>query len=205
MSIQTRWPHVPPPLHSIPMSVPLQQQPDTTIPSQINHGQHVDQSSTANNFPEPQKPSCRDVTVTQLPDELGLVDTSSSSSVGASAPAIVTKSLSLSTLADAGQIEVQNSSNSNTIGQNTGPSFKPQLSQQKNMSSHQYNNSSGYNYQRGSGVSQKNSSGSDWSHRRTGFHGRNRSFGAEKGFPPSKMKQIYVAKQTTNGTPTNPL
>ncbi|KAL5754914.1 hypothetical protein ACOSP7_023134 [Xanthoceras sorbifolium] len=215
MSVQARWSHVPsPPIHSVPMSIALQQQADNVIPSQINHGPHVDQSSASNRFPESQTSTtadssrnfhvATDAAVTQLPDELGLVDTSSSASAGASAPGVVSKSLSLSTIVDAGKTDVQNGSNSNTIGQNTNSAFKHQSTQQKNMSPQQYSNSSGYNYQRGSGVSQKNSSGGEWSHRRMGFHGRNQSFGAEKGFPPSKMKQIYVAKQTTSGTSTNP-
>ncbi|KAI9198099.1 hypothetical protein LWI28_010106 [Acer negundo] len=213
MPVQARWSHVPSPLHSVPMSMPSQQQADVVIPSQINHGPHVDQSSSANRFSVSQTSTTSDgsrnfATVTQLPDEFGLVDTSSSAGAGVSAPGIVAKSLSLSTIGDTGKADVQNGSNSNTVGQNTNSAFKHQSSQQKNMSSQQYNNSSGYNYQRGSGVSHKNNnSGGEWSHshRRMGFHGRNQSFGAEKGFPPSKMKQIYVAKQnTTSGTSTNP-
>lgn len=54
----------------------------------------------------------------------------------------------------------------------------------------------GYTEQRGSGVSQKFGSGSDW-HRRAGFQGRNQNLWAEKNFPSSKMKQIYVPKPAT--------
>ena len=158
MSVQARWSHVPSPLHSVPMSMPLQQQADGVIPSQINHGPHVDQSSSANRFPVSQTSTTSDgsrnfTTVTQLPDEFGLVDTSGSAGAGVSAPSIVAKSLSLSTIGDTSKAGVQNGSNSNTVGQNTNSAFKHQSSQQKNMSSQQYNStSSGYNYQRGSRV-----------------------------------------------------
>ncbi|MGV7428929.1 hypothetical protein PJI19_29705, partial [Mycobacterium kansasii] len=67
-------------------------------------------------------------------------------------------------------------------------SFMPQHSQQKYLSSQQYNHSTGYGYQRG-GVSQKSGSAGEWSHRRMGaFHGRNHSLGAEKNFPTSKVR-----------------
>ncbi|KAK3206858.1 hypothetical protein Dsin_020904 [Dipteronia sinensis] len=154
------------------MSMPLQQQTDGVIPSQINHGPHAEQSSSANRFPASQTSTTSDgsrnfATVTQLPDEFGLVDTSGSAGAGVSAPSIGSKSLSLSTIVDTGKSDVQNGSNSNTIGQNTNSAFKHQSSQQKNMSSQQYNNSSVYNYhnssvsnyQRGRGVSHKNNSG----------------------------------------------
>lgn len=208
MSVQARWSHVPaPPLQSVPMSMPLQQQTDGILTSQFNRGPSAAQSSASNRFPESQNstPSdgsrnfhaATDATVAQLPEELGLVHASSSTCTGAPTQTVV-KSLSVSTAADAGKTDtVQNGS---SIGQNTSSTFKPQSSQQKNTSSQQYSNSSGYNYQRGSGVSQKNSSGGEWPHRR--FHGRNQSFGVERGFSPSKMKQIYVAKQTTSGTST---
>lgn len=212
MSVQAHWSNVTAAPHQpVSISMSLQQQPDGVLPPQYNHGPPVDQSSNANRFSESRTstPSdssrnfhaASDATVTQLPDELGLVDSSSSTGPGTSTQNVVAKSLSLSTITDAGKIDiVQNSSSSESVGQNNIAAFKPQSSQQKNTSSQQYSNSSGYSYQRGSGISQKNSSGGEWSHRRMGFHGRNQSFSAEKGFAPSKMKQIYVAKQTTSGT-----
>ncbi|XP_031254410.1 uncharacterized protein LOC116112415 isoform X2 [Pistacia vera] len=214
MSVQGQWSNVTAAPHQpVSISMPLQQQPDGVLPPQYNHGPPVDQSS-ANRFSEsrtstPSESSrnyhaASDVTVTQLPDELGLVDSSNTTGPGTSTQNVVAKSLSLSTITDAGKIDVvQNSgssSSSESVGQNNIATFKPQSSQQKNTSSQQYSNSSGYSYQRGSGISQKNSSGGEWSHRRMGFHGRNQPFSAEKGFAPSKMKQIYVAKQTTSGT-----
>lgn len=178
----------------------MQQQADGVLSSQFNHGPSVDQSPASNRFAESRTstPSdssrsfhaATDVTVTQLPEELGLVHASSSTGAGAPVQSAVPKSLSRSTASDAGKTDIIQ--NGKSISQNASSSLKPQ--------SLQYNNSSGYNHQRGSGVSQKNNSGGEWSHRRIGYHGRNQSFGAEKSFPPSKMKQIYVAKQTISGT-----
>ncbi|XP_057501319.1 LOW QUALITY PROTEIN: uncharacterized protein LOC130785214 [Actinidia eriantha] len=205
MSVQGRWSHVPAsPLHSVPLSLPLQQPEAGVLPSQFSHGHLVDQSLTANRFSESRTstpsdssrsfPVATDSTVTQFPDELGLVDSSSSTGAGASAQGAVKKSFSGSTFADVGKTDtVQNVSSNNGNGQNRN-AFK-------NQSAQQFSHSTGYNYQRG-GVSQKNSTGSEWSHRRMGFHGRNHSPGAEKSYNPSKVKQIYVAKQNTSGNST---
>ncbi|KAA8531702.1 hypothetical protein F0562_006581 [Nyssa sinensis] len=211
MSVQARWSHVPAsPLHSVPLSLPLQQQAAGLLPSQFTHGHPVDQSLTANRFSESRTstpsdgnrsfPVVADATVTQFPDELGLIDLSSSAGAGAPTHSGVSKSSSGSAIADGGKTGTVGSSNKN--GQSTN-SFKTQSSQPKNLSTQQYNHSAGYSYQKGGGVSQKNnSSGGEWSHRRMGFHGRNQSLGAEKSFPSSKMKQIYVAKQTSGASTT---
>jgi len=188
MSVQGRWSHLPaPPLHSVPLSHPLQQpEAGVLLPSQFSH---THQSLTANRFSESRTstpsdgsrsfPVAPDSAAAQFPDERGLLDSSSSTSGGG------VKSSSGSTFAEVSKTE--SLQNVNSSGHNTNV-FK--------------NHSTGYNYQRGGGVvSQKNSSGVEWSqHRRMGFHGRNQSLGAEKSYPPSsKMKQIYVAKQTTGG------
>ncbi|GKV53032.1 hypothetical protein SLEP1_g59581 [Rubroshorea leprosula] len=218
MSVPARWSHVPAsPLQSISLSMPLQQHAEGAIPSQFNQGSSVDQSLTSNKFLEQQSstpsdtsqkfPVLTDATVSQLPDELGLVEPSSSTFAGASTQSIAVKSSSLSAVSDTNtstskKSDVQNGSGSSSSGQNTSSAFKTNSSQQKNMSSQHYSNSSGYNHQRGGGVSHKNSSG-EWSHHRTVFQGRNQSFGGDKNFPSSKMKQIYVAKQQpTSGTGT---
>ncbi|GAV82424.1 hypothetical protein CFOL_v3_25876 [Cephalotus follicularis] len=220
MSVQARWSHVAaPPVQSVPLSMPLPQQAEASLPSQFNHGQlgslptHVaDQPLTANRFPPDTRtstpsdssrnfPGTKDSTCTQLPNELGLVDPSSSTGVRASTESTLASSLSASKIADAGNTGVfQNGIGNHRSGQSISSSFKIQSSQQKNVAAPQYSNSSGY--QRGVGVAQKNSSGGDWSHHRMGFQGRNQSLGADKGFPASKMKQIYVAKQPTSGTPS---
>ncbi|KVI09057.1 uncharacterized protein LOC112510798 isoform X2 [Cynara cardunculus var. scolymus] len=214
MSVQARWSHVPAsPLHAVPMSLPLQQQAEAmTAPTPFSsHGGHpVDQSSfPPNRFSEPQTstPSdsngmvfpVRDSTMNQFPDELGLVDSSGPSISTTSAPITVSHISSGSTkTADAvqrGGISI--GINNNNI--ETTNAFKNQHHQQgKNQ---QYNHpGGGYGYQRGGGVSPKNKTMGQWSHRRTGFHGRYQSMGPEKGFPSStKVKQIYVAKQPASG------
>uniref|UniRef100_A0A5B6YT97 Uncharacterized protein n=1 Tax=Davidia involucrata TaxID=16924 RepID=A0A5B6YT97_DAVIN len=219
MSVQARWSHVPAsPVHSVPLSLPLQQQAVGVLPSQFSHGHPVDQSLIANRFSDSRTstpsdssrsfPVSADATITQFPDELGLIDSSSSAGAGAPTQSAVNKSSSGSAIADAGKTGVvQNGSSNNKNGQSTN-AFKTQSSQQKNLAAQQYSHSAGYSYQRGGGVSQKNSnsSGGEWPHphphRRMGFHGRNQSLGAEKSFPSSKMKQIYVAKQTSGNSTT---
>jgi len=211
MSVQARWPHVPPsPLQSLPVSMPLQQA-EGVLPSQFNHTLPVDKPLAANRFSESQTPApsdnrrnfptTTDATVSQLPDELGLVD-SSATSMGASTQSIGAKSSLASTIPEAGKTDVmQNGSVSNGSGKNSSSALKTQPFHQKNKSAKHYNNS-GNNNQRGGGGSQKNSSGGEWSHRRMAYHGRNHSLGTEKNYPSSKTKQIYVAKQPTNGTST---
>ncbi|XP_022751278.1 uncharacterized protein LOC111299986 isoform X2 [Durio zibethinus] len=209
MSIQARWAHVPAsPLPSVTPSMPSQQRTGV-LPSQFSQGPPVDLSLTSNRFTESQTstpsdssrkfPVATDATVTQLPDELGLVEPSSSTIAAASAQH-VSKSLSLTKIAGAGQIDVQNDGGIKSSGQSANPAFKAESYQQKNISSSQhYSDSSGYNHQRGSGALQKHSSG-EWTYRRMGFQGRSQSMGGDKNFPASKMKQIYVAKQTNNGS-----
>nr|XP_043632438.1 uncharacterized protein LOC122603718 [Erigeron canadensis] len=220
VSVQTRWSHVPTsPLHVIPMSLPLQQQAESMNgPSQFsNHGGHtVDQSTyPPNRFPEPQAstpsnsnglvfPVVRDSTITHFPDELGLVD-SSGSSISTTSASITVNHITSGTTktVDGVQRGGGGSIGINNNGGSGSAEFKNQHHHQgKNMSSQQYNNHpGGYGYnQRGGGVSPKNKSMGQWSHRRTGFHGRYQSMGAEKSFPPSsKVKQIYVAKQPAPG------
>lgn len=203
MPLQARWSHVPAsPLHSVPLSLPLQQQAEAVLPSQFGQVTVPDHILTASRFPESRTstpsdgahsfPGATDATVTQLPDELGLVEPST--------PSIAMKSTSGSTITDAVKGEATNSSSSSC--QMTSSGLKSQSShQQKNLSGQQYNHSTGYNYQRGT-TSLKSSSGGEWPHRRMGFQGRNQGMGGEKNFPSSKMKQIYVAKQPTSGTST---
>ncbi|CBI21433.3 unnamed protein product, partial [Vitis vinifera] len=176
MPMQARWSHVPAsPLHSVPLSLPLQQQADAALPSQFNQVPTIDHSLTASRFPESR---------TSTPSD------------GAHSFPVATDATS--TIADTVKTDaVKNGSSSQTASSG----LKSQSSQQKNLSGQQYNHSTGYNYQRGV-VSQKNGSGGEWSHRRMGFQGRNQTMGVDKNFPSSKMKQIYVAKQPTSGTST---
>lgn len=218
MSVQARWSHVPgPPLHSVPLSLPMQQQQQTEgvvlqQPSQFSsHGHHVDTQSLAppppHRFSEPlplssfpsDKPAATCLPVTksfQFPNELGGLANSSSSTV--TVTPTQGQSSSGSTTGKTNDAAVQSGNSNNGSGQsvNNNNAIK---NQQKNISGHhQYNNhSTGY------GVSQKSGGSSgEWAHRRMGFHGRNHSLGAEKNFPNSKMKQVYVAKQTRSGPST---
>ncbi|XP_004509208.1 uncharacterized protein [Cicer arietinum] len=215
MSVQARWPHVPnAPLSSIPLSMPLHQQEGVQT-SQMSHGPSGDQqlhvkrftgsrtstsSDSDRNFPR-----AADVNVNQLPDELGLVDTSNSTASKTSAQGVINKTPSVVTNTDAAaKVDSQTGNRSNINNQNASSTYKTQPSQQINVSTQQqhYDHSSGHNnYQRGGGgASQRNSSGGEWSHRR--YHGRNQSLGGDKNFSSSKVKQIYVAKQTISGSST---
>lgn len=213
LSVQAHWQHVPAsPIQSVPLSMPLPKPLEGVHTSPFSHGPSINQSLTANRFADSRSsapsdsnqnfPVATDATVTQLPDELGLVDPSSSTTTGPPAPVVVTNSSSVNTIRDVSKIDVQTDGSRNGSGQNTSSTLKTHSSEHKSTSAQQYSHSSGYNYQRGNGISQKNSSGAEWSHRRMRFQGRNQSLGAEKSFPSSKMKQIYVAKQTASGTQT---
>lgn len=213
ISVQARWPHVPASaLHSVPMSLPLQQQTEGAMPSQFSSHVHpVDQSLIANRFSESRTstPSdngrafaiAREANVTQFPDELGLVESSSSTISGTSTQLATSQGSSGNTIVNAGKTDgiPKGSSNNGSNGQ-AANAFKPQHPHPKNLPAQhqQYSQSTGgYGYQRG--TSQKNNSVGEWSHRRMGFHGRNQSLGADRSFSSSKMKQIYVAKQTSSG------
>ncbi|XP_030451968.1 uncharacterized protein LOC115673859 isoform X1 [Syzygium oleosum] len=203
MSVHARWTHLPAsPLQSSSMSLPMQQQAGA-LPPQFNNGPSVDQSLAANRFAETRTstpessrnfPVATDASDNRLAGELGLLDPSSSSS-GASTQSIVAKNSPLNASINAGNVNHQNGSDNDGCGSETAAVFENKSSQQRSISSQNYSSSSAYNYPRG-GPSQK---GNEWPHRRTGFQGRNHSFGSEKSFASSKVKQVYVAKQTIGG------
>ncbi|KAK7267101.1 hypothetical protein RIF29_19765 [Crotalaria pallida] len=199
MTAQTRWPHVPnSTVPSISLSMPSLQQGVHT--SRYSHVPSVDQPLNLNRFTSPQistsdgdrnLSTASDVKVNQLPDELRLVDHSNST-----AAKVSTQSVDNKIPSDAAKADLQIGSGSNSNNQNASSAIKSQPSQQCSISTQQYDHSSGYTNQRGGNVSHRHSSsGGEWSHRRTGFQGRNQSLGADK----SKVKQIYVAKQTMGG------
>ncbi|XP_014508568.1 uncharacterized protein LOC106768126 isoform X1 [Vigna radiata var. radiata] len=207
MSVQARWPHVP--NSQLPLSMPLQQLEGVQT-SQFSHGPSVDQPLNAKRFTGSRAstssdgdrsfPRTGDVNVNQLPDELGLVDTSNATA-NKTAQSVVNKTPSVIPITEAVKVDVQNGSGNNSNNQNASSSFKSQPSQQVNISAQQSDHSSGHtNYQRG-GVSQRNNSGGEWTHRR-GYQGRNQSLGSDKNFSSAKVKQIYVAKQTISGAST---
>ncbi|KAJ8546155.1 hypothetical protein K7X08_018738 [Anisodus acutangulus] len=202
MPVQARWSHVPAsPLHSVPISHPLQQQAEGALPSKFGHGHSVDQSLNTNRFLESHPPKASDGTpsFTIATDanaaQLGVGDSSKSGATGVSAQILVSQSSSGCTNADIGKHDALRNGVSNSCKDQGVSGFKTQ-NQEKNASSQQ-NQTAGYNYHRGGGMSQRNMAGNDWSHRRMGFHGRNQSLGA---VPSTKVKQIYVAKQTLSGT-----
>ncbi|KAE8695359.1 TUDOR-SN protein 1 isoform 2 [Hibiscus syriacus] len=194
------------PFQAVPSSFPLQQQA-VVLPSGFRHVPPVDKSLASDRFLETQTsasdanlkfPVTTEATFTQLPDELGLVE-ASSSTIATTSAQHVPKSLSLTEVADTGNTDGQNGGGIKSNCQTTISAVKSPSSQRKNISpSQNYCNSSGYGHQRGSGVSPKNGSG-EWSHRRMGFQGRNQSVVGDK---YGKVKQIYVAKQTSKGTST---
>ncbi|KAK7347002.1 hypothetical protein VNO80_21526 [Phaseolus coccineus] len=202
MSVQARWPHVP--NSQLPLSMPLQQLEGVQT-SQFSHGPSVDQPLNTKRFTGSRAstssdgdrsfPRTADVNVNQLPDELGLVDTSNPTATK-TAQSVVSKTPSVIPITEAVKVDVQNGSGNH----HASSSFKNQPSQ-VNISAQQSDHSSGHtNYQRG-GVSQRNNSGGEWSHRR-GHQGRNQSLGSDKNFSSTKVKQIYVAKQTISGAST---
>lgn len=198
LSVQGRWGHIPAsPLHPVSVSRPLQPQVEGALPSQANHGHSIDQSLTANRFTESRTPTpsdngpsftvAADTNVAAFPNELGLVD-SLRSSTGSSGQSAV-QSLSVSTNAESGKTDTIDSGKQH----HNASSVKSQYPK-KNLSTQQ-GNTTGLYYQRGH-MSQRNSIGNELSHRRMGFHGRG---SVDRSFPASKIKQIYVAKQTTTG------
>ncbi|KAG5241412.1 protein WYRD [Salix suchowensis] len=176
MSVQARWPHVPPsPLQSLPVTMPLQQAEATNRFSES-------QTPTPDN--RRSYPAATDAIVSQLPDELGLAGSSATSMV-TSTQSIGAKSSLASTIPEAGKTDVMQ----NDSAKNSSSALKTQPLHQKNTSAKHYNNS-GNNHQRGGGGSQKNSSGGEWSQRRTTYHGRNHSLGTEKTTPHQKQSRF---------------
>ncbi|KAK9109192.1 hypothetical protein Sjap_017252 [Stephania japonica] len=218
--VQARWPHVPAsPIHSVPLSMPLQQ--EGGLPSQFSHASSVDQ--TGNMFREPHSSTPQDggrnlnvvtdASVTQFPDELGLVDTSNvptsrvltskpasySSTVGnVRSQSIIAKSMPKSTGAIATKSGLlANSSNPMNSNQVASSALQTQ-SQPQNLSiQQQYIQPPAHSDHRIIGAHHKVGSGGEWSQRRIGgFHGRNQSSAQEKKLAPAKVKQVYVAKTT---------
>ncbi|KAL3626804.1 hypothetical protein CASFOL_029376 [Castilleja foliolosa] len=201
LPVQARWGHIPAsPLHSIPVSRPLQQpQIEGSLSSKANHGHPIDQSLTANSFIDSRTPtqsddnknknnstSFTDANDGPFPFQLGLTD---SSSVAAQTSSGSTQSESSKT---------DTAKNSKPLNANPLNTQFPK----KNVSTQQHgnNNAGGYGYQRGGPMSHRNNVGNEFSHRRMGYHGRNQSSGVDnRGFHTSKVKQIYVAKQTPSG------
>ncbi|KAL8125124.1 uncharacterized protein LOC141720054 isoform X2 [Apium graveolens] len=164
---------------------PFQSAPDMSVQGHWSHVPALPQPSISVTLPLQQQPEGA-ARHPHSSGELELVDTSTN---------VITHQSSVEPMEGTGKrVAVQNGSTS-TSSSHSMDSSKQQRSQQKTLSSQQYNNPTGYKYQRGR-ASQKINSGGECSHRRMGFQGRNHSPAAEKMLPNSKVRQIYVAKQT---------
>ncbi|KAL8168054.1 hypothetical protein V2J09_009553 [Rumex salicifolius] len=184
--LPVHWSHVPaqPSLQSAPLSMPLPQRPDDVMPPQLRLVHTDNHSLRSSRFPNPQTPAGNVEAVVIDPNiphsqKFGLVDSQNSNI----------------------SQETNSNSNPNAVSRpdpNKG-SMKAQPSEQNPSGQRQQNHRSGYGYQRGGGgVTHKVGSGAEWSGRRTGFHGRSQSGNGGRGFPQPKMKQIYVAKQSSS-------
>uniref|UniRef100_A0A803KXW5 Uncharacterized protein n=1 Tax=Chenopodium quinoa TaxID=63459 RepID=A0A803KXW5_CHEQI len=208
VSVHPRWSHIQSsPIHTIPQSMALQQQAEGAMPSQSSHASADHHSLNASGFSKTQTSSSLEdgrsfsmstnAAATQFPNELGLVNPPVS--IGSEALALHMGSSSRS--GDSVKVDAcaegSGSQRNPHVAASAPNKAQAQMSKQKHPSAQQQYN----HYQRGGG--QKNSSGAEWSNRKMGFHGRNHSSGGERGFPPTKVKQIYVAKQNnTSATGT---
>ncbi|KAK3151830.1 hypothetical protein QOZ80_3AG0251190 [Eleusine coracana subsp. coracana] len=177
IQMQPCWPHMPvPPLHSVPLSVSLQQHPvEGTTAQQFVHNVPVEKATSSSSSTQTVQPSF---------GQTGVI----SNEVSTSAKVVV-KTIP---------------SNVNP-GSGTGASNNPKGGQVTNMASnsktHQ-SSSSDQQYQhtvssqdRRARVTQKNSTGNEWQ-RRHGYVGRNPNSGSDKNSSTGRMKQIYVAKSS---------
>lgn len=197
LPVQACWPHhvpAPPSLQPAPHTIPLPQRADDVMPPQLRIMPTDNHSLRSNRFANPQTPPenavegvVSDATKPQSSQKFGLVDSQNSN-----APQD-------NSISNPNAVLGSSRSDANkTSMQNTCSGLKVQPSEQNLSGQRQHNHRPGYNYQRGGGGGpHKSNSGSDWSGRRTGFHGRNQPGNGGRGFPPTKMKQIYVAKQSS--------
>ncbi|KAI3973600.1 hypothetical protein MKX01_038722 [Papaver californicum] len=175
-------------------------------------------------------PVSNDATIAaQFPDELGLVDPAISTSThvltGSRTTAFSSSNTSFCSTSSNAKVHNIVSKNSSRINagnngvdggiHNSSSNNQSMNSAHKNQSSthHQPNSThqhylhptSGYsNLDQREKVSSSSGSGGEWSHRRMGgFQGRNQSSRVDnKNYAALKTKQIYVAKTTTSGMPT---
>lgn len=214
--MQTCWPHMPvPPLHSVPLSVPLQQHPvEGTAVQQFVHNVPVDnKTSTNNRFQEPSAsavPSDGNKTfpnaaASQFTDRLGLVEqpTSSSSSTQTVQPSSFGQAGVISNeVSTSAKVMVRATPSKVNPGTASGVVSNPNGGQVTNMApkAHQSSLSSDQQYQhpvnnqdRRARMTQKTGPGNEWQ-RRSGYQGRNQGSGSDRSSGTGRMKQIYVAK-----------
>ncbi|GJN40917.1 hypothetical protein PR202_gn00334 [Eleusine coracana subsp. coracana] len=216
IQMQPCWPHMPvPPLHSVPLSVSLQQHPvEGTTAQQFVHNVPVEKASTNNRFQEPSASATPDgnktfpnAAASQITNELGLVEqpASSSSSTQTVQPSFGQTGVISNEVSTSAKVVVKTIPSNVNPGSGTGASNNPKGGQVTNMASnsktHQ-SSSSDQQYQhtvssqdRRARVTQKNSTGNEWQ-RRHGYVGRNPNSGSDKNSSTGRMKQIYVAKSS---------
>ncbi|XP_040377961.1 uncharacterized protein LOC102713252 isoform X2 [Oryza brachyantha] len=213
IQMQPCWPHMPvAPLHTVPLSVPLQQHPmDGTAAPQFVHNIQVDnKASTSNRFQEPSASVVQadnSKSSPQFTNEIGLVEQpASSSSNGQTVQP---------SFARAGMISNEVPTSAKVMGRSNTPNVNPGVaagvtsnsngSQVASMPSkpHQSSSSSGQQYQhqansqdRRPRVAQKTGANNEW-HRRSGYQGRPQNSGSDKNLGTGRMKQIYVAKSSS--------
>ncbi|GJN31697.1 hypothetical protein PR202_gb20123 [Eleusine coracana subsp. coracana] len=216
IQMQPCWPHMPvPPLHSVPLSVSLQQHPvEGTTAQQFVHNVPVEKASTNNRFQEPSASATPDgnktfpnAAASQITNELGLVEqpASSSSSTQTVQPSFGQTGVISNEVSTSAKVVVKTIPSNVNPGSGTGASNNPKGGQVTNMASnsktHQ-SSSSDQQYQhtvssqdRRARVTQKNSTGNEWQ-RRQGYVGRNPNSGSDKNSSTGRMKQMYVAKSS---------
>ncbi|XP_062215427.1 uncharacterized protein LOC133915985 isoform X2 [Phragmites australis] len=219
IQMQPCWPHMPvPPLHSVPLSVPLQQHPvEGTATQQFLHNVPVDNKAITNNrFQEPSASSMPsnsnktfpNAAASQFTDELGLVEqpASSSSSAQTVQPSSVQAGVISNEVSTSAKVMVR------SIPPNVNPGIAtttrvasnpnggqvtnlPSKTQQSSLSLDQQYQHPVSNQDRRARVTQKTGTGNEWQ-RRPGYQGRNQNSGLDKNSGTGRMKQIYVAKSS---------
>lgn len=208
------WSHVPPPLHSIPLSMPLQQHHvESRIPSQLGRNLSGDATTGNNRFGDP-RPSVNseisrsipfpNSTASEISDELGppkqptcgTATTQTVVPLESTASANEKKDLQVVARTIVSGIDSRGTraSSSEGSGQTTG---LPSKSLRPTSSGQQHHNQAGHEQHRG--ISQRTGSGGEWHRRTTGFQLRKQGSGMDKNIGPPKMKQIYVAKPSSSG------
>ncbi|XP_062211469.1 uncharacterized protein LOC133912639 isoform X2 [Phragmites australis] len=220
IQMQPCWPHMPvPPLHSVPLSVPLQQHPvEGTAAQQFAHNVPVgNKESTNNRFQEPSVsavPSDGNKTfpnaaASQFKDELGLVKqpASSSSSTQTVQPSFGQAHVTSNEFSTSAKVVVRTIPPNVNPGIATGVTSNPNGGQVTNMPSKADQSSSSSDQQhqhpvnnqdRRARMTQKIGTGNEWQ-RRSGYQGRNQNPSSDKNLGAGRMKQIYVAKSSTSG------
>uniref|UniRef100_A0ACD5YNB2 Uncharacterized protein n=1 Tax=Avena sativa TaxID=4498 RepID=A0ACD5YNB2_AVESA len=226
VQMQPCWPHMPvQPLHSVPLSVQLQQHPmEGTAAPQYVHNMPSDKSSTNDRFQEPStsampsdsNKSFPSTDASQFSDELGLIKqpASSSSDAKTAHPSFIRTGVISNEVPNSAKVMARTNPPNMNPGNATGmTSSNPNSGQVANMPSkpHQSSSSSDQQYKHPvnnqdhrARVTQKTGTVNEWQRRpgcRPGYPGRSQNSGSDKKYGTGRMKQIYVAKSSSTGGP----